>query len=72
MRKALKKIEGIRSTFTGTFVRFGTKNGYKGIEHTVLLKDIKDSNGCIVTDHLWFNLTKGFKALNSRRMMLSI
>jgi hypothetical protein len=27
---------------------------------TVLLKDVKDESGNIVTDHLWFNMTKGF------------
>jgi hypothetical protein len=29
-----------------------------------LLKDVKDAaTGVIMTDHLWFNLTKGFAAL---------
>jgi sortase (surface protein transpeptidase) len=30
---------------------------------TVLLKDISDLNGNLLTDHLWFNYTKGFKNL---------
>jgi hypothetical protein len=33
---------------------------------TVLLKDIRDARGEMVTDHLWFNLTKGLAALNLR------
>ena len=61
MRKNLKKIgTQERHTFTGTFVRYGTRSGYKGMEPTLLLKEIKDKDGKIVTDHLWFALTKGF------------
>ena len=65
MRKKLKKIsEEIRATYTGTFKRFGFKNGYKGPIETVLLLDIKDSSGNTITDHLWFNKTKGFSSIN--------
>ena len=64
MRNELEKLEDVRDTFVGTFVKFSIKNGYKGIERTVLLKDIKDVNGKILTDHLRFNLTKGFQELN--------
>lgn len=64
MRKELEKIENIRDTFTGVFDRFGVKNGWIGQEKTVLLKDVKDQNGKIITNHLWFNLTKGFEKLN--------
>jgi hypothetical protein len=28
------------------------------------LKDVKDENGQLVTDHLWFNMTKGFEEAN--------
>jgi hypothetical protein len=64
MRKNLARIDGVRGIFTGTFVRFGEKNGYKGPEPTVLLQHICDASGHEVTDHLWFNLTKGFAALD--------
>ncbi len=61
MRKELKKLHMIRGTFTGIFVRFGNKTGYKGkIEQTLLFKDIKDKEGKIITSHLWFTMTKGF------------
>lgn len=63
MRKKLRTYEETRGTFTGTFVREGSKNGYKGPERTLLLKDIKDINGNILCDHLWFNYTKGFDKL---------
>lgn len=61
MRKKLEKIGSEeRHVFTGTFVRYGVKSGYRGPLETVLLKDIKDKHGKIVADHLWFNNTKGF------------
>lgn len=65
MRRALKMIGSEeRHTFFGTFARYGTKNGYKGILKTVLLVDITNENKKIVTTHLWFNFTKGFEKLN--------
>lgn len=67
-RKKLARLNGTRQRFIGTFERFGTKNGYKGPEPTVLLIDVKDgSTGKVVTDHLWFNLTKGFAALELQK-----
>lgn len=63
MRKKLTEYKEVRGTFTGTFIRTGCKNGYRGQVKTVLLGDIKDKNGVILTDHLWFNYTKGFEDL---------
>lgn len=64
MRKALKQLNGERRRFSGVFVRFGEKPGWKGKTlTTVLLKDIKDASGKIVSDHLWFSLTKEFEKL---------
>lgn len=64
MRTELAKMEDVRGVFTGIFVRFGEKNGYKGPVQTVLLKDVCNESGKMVTDHLWFNLTKGFSAID--------
>ena len=64
MRTELAKMEEVRDTFTGTFVRYGEKHGYKGPMPTVLLKNVHDQSGKEVCDHLWFNLTKGFASLN--------
>ena len=48
-----------RHVFTATFVRLGFRNGYIGPVKTMLLQDVTlDSK--IVSDHLWFDLTKGF------------
>lgn len=64
MRVKLQEIEEVRDVFTGTFTKFGTKpNGWHQPLKTVLLVDIKDAQGEVVTDHLWFNNTKGFDAL---------
>lgn len=65
MRKALASREEERTTFRGTFERFGTKRVWQGATlQTVLLKDIYDGNDLMVCDHLWFNLTKAFAALH--------
>lgn len=66
MRNELAKIDGERSEFIGTFVRFGEKDGYRGPVGTVLVRDVRDKYGEIVTDHIWFNLTKGFDSLNMK------
>jgi hypothetical protein len=64
VRKELAKIDGERCSFQGVFVRYGLKSGWKGNqERTVLLRDIRGAAGYVVTDHLWFNLTKGFQGL---------
>lgn len=64
MRKKLKESEGVRGLFRGTFTRFGTKNGWRGPEKTVLLNNIENDEGTVVSDHCWFNYTKGFQSLH--------
>lgn len=72
MRKDLKILDGERLTFTGTFVRFGKKGRFRpkkvgdewiDYDETVLLQNIRNREGRAVTDHLWFNYTKGFAGL---------
>ena len=59
MKKELGELENIRDTFIGEFVRFGTKNEYKWPLPTLLLKDVRrKTDNKLMTDHLWFNLTK--------------
>ena len=66
MRKELKKMDTQREVFTGVFSKYGIKSNYKGPStDTLLLMNIRDEAGAIVTDHLWFNLTKGFEKLGS-------
>lgn len=65
MRRALKIIGSKeRHVFFGTFARYGTKSGYKGLLKTVLLIDVENEEGKLITTHLWFNFTKGFEKLN--------
>lgn len=61
-----RKVEE-RSTFTGRFVSYGTKPGYGRRPVTILLADIADEHGKVVTDHLWFNRTQGFDSLGPLR-----
>lgn len=61
MRTKLKAYRETRGTFTGIYERDGFKNGWLGMDRTLLLKDIKDKDGNILCDHLWFNFTKGFQ-----------
>ncbi len=59
MRHGLKSIEGVRSVFQGTVAQFGIKPGYTGRDiPTLMLKDVVDSTGRIVTDHVWFVVGK--------------
>jgi len=60
MREVLKESDGERMTFTGTIGRYGGKGGGK---YTILMLDVHHTDGRPVTDHVWFNLTKGFKDL---------
>ncbi len=64
-RSKLGRLEEERRTFIGTFERLGTKRGYTGQTlETLLLTQITDmQTGRTVANHLWFNCTKGFKAL---------
>lgn len=62
MRESFKEIgSDDRHVFTGTFARTGAK----GRSHlTVLIQDIRDEAGNLLTDHAWFNYTQGFQALS--------
>src|SRR5690554_2493377 len=60
MREELGVINGERMSFTGTIGRYGGKGGGK---YTILMVDVRHLDGRLATDHVWFNLTKGFKDL---------
>ena len=64
MRKQLKILDEHRGLFRGAFKKYGLKSGYKGASaETILLVSICNDNGKIISDHLWFNMTKGFEKL---------
>lgn len=53
-----------RRKFTGIFVRWGKKSGWRCTLDTVLLSNIIDvETNKIVSDHLWFNKTKEFERI---------
>jgi hypothetical protein len=64
MRKELASKIGERGTYIATFSRNGIKNGYKGIVRTVLLTNLKDHLGKVVTNHLWMTEGKQLARLN--------
>lgn len=63
-RSELAQRHGQRTTFRGTFVRFGQKSGWYGPTKTILMTDIVDSHGAPMCDHLWFTITEEFRALD--------
>jgi len=63
MGNELKKRYNQRSRVRGTVERFGKKSGWKGTDTTLLLLDIKDQEGNVLTDHLWFNYTREISRL---------
>ena len=68
MRRALKSLEGVRTAFRGTVVQFGMKSGYTGQDlPTLMLKDVMDGTGNVVTDHLWLSIGKQLAALHLQR-----
>jgi len=54
---------GERINVSATVERFGTKNGYHGPEPTILLRNVRDENGKILTDHIWFTRGKSWAYL---------
>jgi|SRR5450759_1608184 hypothetical protein len=60
----LEEKEGTRCIFTGECVRNEIDYGYLSVNEMLLLKDIKDETGQIVTDYQWFNMAKGFTNAN--------
>jgi len=64
MREKLKERFNSRTRFKGTFSKYSLKSSYKGLQkETILLLDVKNLQDEELTDHLWFNLTKGFRGL---------
>ncbi len=60
----LEKREGERDVYRGVFERFGSKQGFRGTQETLLLRNIVDADGNAVCDSLQFNLTMAFAVLN--------
>jgi hypothetical protein len=64
MREKLEKRYNSRERFRGVFDKYGLKSSYRGLpKETILLLNVQLIQGEEVTEHLWFNLTKGFEEL---------
>lgn len=65
MRDKLKKIDGDRLRFSAVFKRYGEKPNWHGFkDKTILMVDVRVlGSEAVVTDHLWFNATKGFETI---------
>jgi len=64
MREKLKQLNGTRTRFKGTFIKYGEKSSYKGKpKRTLLLQHIKDNSGTTLTSHVWLICGKQFDEL---------
>jgi hypothetical protein len=75
MREELKRIVGVRARFRGTFERYGSAIVRFSIRgrmrshpvKTLILLDVTDARGNLLTDHLWFRCGKQFNELQLQR-----
>lgn len=58
MRERLAEIEDVRATFRARVERFGSRTSYGHYKPMVLLADVRDSHGNLMTDHVWFDHCK--------------
>lgn len=64
MREALRPFQNIRFSYIATFDRFGI-NYVSGQKYeTALLKDLKNSFGDYICQHIWVRETKPLRKLN--------
>lgn len=63
MREKLQALEGIRSIFTGEYIKVSGKKEHSGTGPAVLLRNIKDQNGLLITDHIWMNYSHVIQVL---------
>jgi hypothetical protein len=63
IRYKLKELVGLKIRVYGIFDRFGTKTYKHHESKTLVLQDVRDRGGKILTDHLWFYCGKKFDKL---------
>ena len=66
MREKLEKLNGQRIKVQATFKKIGEiVSSYQGrTTKTVLFVDVKDEEGNIIADHIWFKFIQSFKNLD--------
>jgi hypothetical protein len=72
-QRDLAEWEGCRGTFTGVFVRWGEERRDIGrgfsplvLGETVLLRNVCDQVGKVVTEHAWLHRTRQWETLDLR------
>jgi hypothetical protein len=63
MREELKKLNGQRTVFRGTFQRYGIRPVVLPPVKTFCLADIQNVEGIVLADHLWLNWRQTFSTL---------
>jgi hypothetical protein len=68
MRKALQKMDAERGKFTAIFECYGSKMAFRGrTDTTLLFREVRNSEGMLVADHLWFVTNKEFEKYSFRK-----
>ena len=68
VREALAPLQGQKSLWFCTFEKFGWKR-FRGryVGKTLLFVNVRDKDGKVVTEHLWFRMSKGFEKLDLKK-----
>ena len=66
MREELSRRVGRREQFRATFGRFGLHRSPWGKQVTVLLLNVKDADGRLVADHMWFKRGRQMQKMKLR------
>ena len=68
MREVLGQLNGKKLVFYATFKRFGWRRFMgKYVGKTLLFVDIRDKDGNLRADHLWFKMGHRFERLNLKK-----
>ncbi len=65
MRESLKKLNGERKTFIGTFEQYSSRKYSVAYRKTALIKNIKDINGKFISDHAWVACNENFNDIGN-------
>ncbi|NLM30518.1 MAG: hypothetical protein GX216_08880 [Methanomicrobiales archaeon] len=63
MRVNLQGLAGRRVVLTAVFWKYGIYRSRGCTGRTILLRNVRDLSGRLLTDHTWINYTAGFDAI---------
>lgn len=64
MRERLAQIKDVRATFRATVDQFGSRTSHGHYKPMIMLANVRDSHGNVMTDHVWFDHCKWVDELN--------